>query len=176
MNDENQEHDEHLQARLRQYTTGMRTRIINAFRDTKMCTMTRRAMSGAVRFPLYESITNNHFTEVLLPSNREAYKNRIVTNIRDEYEDVFYASTDVGCGQEMLPSWEEARGIIDRFLNDWVSAVIQEVIKTCKCKIDTYNKYLPDFEKNGDEYRVKITKDCIAKNERYVELLKDGVK
>jgi hypothetical protein len=176
MNDENQEHDNQLQSRLRQYTTSMRTRIVNAFRGIKMCSMTRRAISFAVRFPLYESVTNNHFTEVLLPANREAYKTRILLFMRDEYEDIYYASVDMTCGQEKLPPWEEAGRTVGDLLDDWIAGVVTEVLKTCKQKIETYNKYLPDFEKNDDDYRVKITKDCIAKNERYIELLTQGGK
>jgi hypothetical protein len=168
MNMDNDDHDEQLQVRLRSQTNAMRTRLVNEFQEYNLCSIMYSALASAIRWPLYESIVNNHFTEVLLPDNIADYKQRIFGLIEDEYRNIFSGSARTPCPQDNIPEFEQVRAKLQGFFNQWLLYLIGEVIRTCRQKLDTYNRYQVSFAENKDDYRGKIIAQCIEKNERYI--------
>jgi hypothetical protein len=176
MNEENRSTDDLMRQRIRSGTTALKTRLINSFKEYRICcAMTRRALSSAIRFPLYESIENNHFTEELMPDHYMDYRSRILRMIQDEYMDIFYAAQETSCDQDDIHPWEEDKQVISNFLDDWLKQITIEVIKCCRQKITNYNRYLPEFEQNEDTYRIAIVKACIEKNEGYIRALEKRI-
>jgi hypothetical protein len=88
--------------------------------------------------------------------------------IEDEYRNMFSASLRTDCPNDDIPDWDTAKAKIQTVFSQWVQYLLVEVIRTCNQKLDTYNRYLPNFAKNDDDYRGGIIKQCIEKNERYI--------
>jgi hypothetical protein len=167
MNEENYEHDELLRSRLRDYTDEMRVALVNSFEDLSIDDIVRRALSSAIRFPMYKSINNNHFTKVLMPDKRQAYEDRIIRQLKTEYIDLYNASKRTG--RNGLPSWENgAEKIILSYFRDWINNTLREVSETCADKIRTYKDYRQQI-KSG--HWLSIIDMCIAKNEDYISKL-----
>jgi hypothetical protein len=138
--------------------------------------MTRTALSSALRFPLYESVANNHFTTELMPDSFDEYRHRIIESLKDEYVTVYLAARETKCREDDIKLWEEAKDIIIKdIIDSWLKQICRESMRTCEKKISVYKKYLPDFETAGDDYRIKIVKGCITKNEQYITNLQRRV-
>jgi hypothetical protein len=166
MNEENYEHDELLRARLRDYTDEMRVALVNSFNGLED-DIVRRALSGAVRFPMYKSINNNHFTKVLMPDKRQAYEDRIIRQLKTEYVDLYNASQR--SGRSGIPAWDEgAEKIVMSYFREWMNNTIREVSETCADKIKTYKNYRGQIK---SEHWLSIIDMCIAKNEDYISKL-----
>jgi hypothetical protein len=168
MNADNADHDEQLQIRLRSQTSAMRTRLVNVFQKYNLCSIMYSALASAIRWPLYESIVNNHFTEVLSPDNIADYKKRMFGLIEDEYRNIFSASVRTPYPQDNVPDFEQVHAKLQGVFSQWLQYLISEVIRTCRQKLDTYNRYQVTFVENKDDYRGKIIAQCIEKNERYI--------
>lgn len=167
MNEENYEHDELLRSRLRDYTDEMRVALVNSFEDFQVDDIVRRALSSAIRFPMYKSINNNHFTKVLMPDKRQAYEVRIIRQLKTEYIDLYNASRRVE--RNALPSWEEgAEKIVMAYFRDWMSNTLREVSETCADKVKTYRDYRQQIK---SEHWRSIIDMCITKNEDYISKL-----
>jgi hypothetical protein len=166
MNEENYEHDEHLRSRLRDYTDEMRVSLVNSFEDLNSDDIVRRALSSAIRFPMYKSINNNHFTKVLMPDKRQAYEDRIIRQLKTEYIDLYNAAKRTG---RNMPAWEDgAEKVIMSYYRGWLSNALREVSENCSDKIKTYKNYRAQIK---SEYWLSIIDICIAKNEDYISKL-----
>jgi hypothetical protein len=170
MDEENADADDFLKARLRQMTNSLRKRIFGMFSAYPACAMTKRALSSSLRFPLYESIGNNHYTKELMPEKFYEYRRRMLASMEDEYMDILMSVSDTpGCSvQHELPAWREAQGIVEEFLDRWMLDVVVMVSDSARQKVDNYNKYLKIFKSSRDKYRVSIAQMCLAKNHAYV--------
>lgn len=171
MDEENNDLDDYLHMKLRQMTNAFRQRIINMFDAYDNCTMTGRALSSAIRFPLYESVHNNHFTKELMPGQFEKYRQRILDALEDEYKDIASTSDKTTCGSNDLPPWKTASVIIEQLLDTWLRDTANLVQDCSIQKLDVYKKYLILYSENKDKFRSAITTSCIEKNNRYVEEL-----
>lgn len=171
MDEENNDLDDYLHMKLRQMTNAFRQRIINMFDAYENCTMTSRALSSAIRFPLYESVHNNHFTKELMPGQFEKYRQRILDALEDEYKDIASTSDKTTCGSNDLPPWKTASIIIEQLLDVWLRDTANLVQDCSSQKLGVYKKYLAMYEVNKDKFRITIANACIEKNNRYVEEL-----
>ena len=168
MDDENNDLDDLLKSRLRQMTNSLRNRIVNMFGGYDSCDVVPIALAAALRYPLYESIGNNHYTKELMPSSFSGYRQRMMMSLQDEYISIEKISKKTGCGSNRLPELDEVSQKIEQFLDIWLRDVVFHVRDCSEAKISVYKKYLEYYEFNKDAHRIKITEDCIAKNERYV--------
>jgi hypothetical protein len=173
MDEENADTDDLLKSRLRQMTNSLRKRIFGMFGAYPACAMTKRALSSSLRFPLYESIGNNHYTKELMPDKFYEYRRRMLASLEDEYMDILVSISDTpGClVQNELPAWEEAEAIVAEYLDRWLLDVVGMVSDCSRQKIETYNKYLKIFSASKDKYRSGIAESCIAKNTIYISEL-----
>jgi len=172
MNETNKELDDACRRQMREVTGKMKRHISNIFAELRVCTLARLAISSAIRYPMYESIANNHFTTELMPDQYSAYRDRIIEAMRDEYVSLSAASMDIQCGQAALPSWNDVGKQLVECIDLWLKRISREVLLCCEKKIKVYQQYLSDFEAAKDEYRVGIVKECIEKNERYIVTLR----
>jgi hypothetical protein len=170
MDEENADADDLLRARLRQMTTAARQRIVNAFCDYKVCAMTRRALASSLRFPLYESIGNNHYTKELMNERYNNYRSRMLDALEDEYVDIALSvSHNTEClERSTLPDWDVASALVEDILDRWLLDVVRLVAECCRQKIGNYEKYLAIYKGNKDKYRSGIAETCIEKNKRYI--------
>ena len=169
MDEENSDLDDYLHLRLRQMTNALRQRIINMFAHFQTCAMTKRTLSSALRYPLYESIGNNHFTKELMPGQVDKYRQRILDSLKDEYEELCLMSEEGSCANNELPPWKTASVIIEQFLDMWMRETANLVQDCARQKREVYKKYLASFTKSRDGFRISIAKSCIEKNTRYIE-------
>jgi len=171
MNEKIKDFDDHCHRQMRYITDRMKIHISNILDQLNICIPARVSISSAIRFPLYESIANNHFTVELMPERFPVYRERIIDNMKDEYESIA-GSKDIQCNREKLPPWNEMGTQIIGCIDLWLKRVSKEVMDCCERKITVYKNYLKGFEKSEDEFRAGICKECIEKNERYVRELK----
>lgn len=171
MNEENDDLDDYLHMKLRQMTNALRQRIVNMFCEYHSCTMTKRALSSALRFPLYESVNNNHFTKELMPGYFDKYRQRILGSLEDEYKDISTSASETDCESNDLPTWRVASVIIEQLLDVWLRETANAVQDCSRQKLEVYARYLTQYEESHDKFRTSITKACIEKNTRYIEAL-----
>jgi len=172
MNEETREADDLCLKKIRQMTNNMKVNFSNIFSDLNVCTLAKVAIASAIRYPLYESITNNHFTTELMPENFKEYRERIIGMIKEEYVALL---TEIHCKKETLPAWEiMSKPLIER-VDLWIKNVSREIILTCRKKKAIYNNYLPIFKDMKDDWRVDIVTKCIEKNEWYDVVLKERI-
>jgi DNA-binding transcriptional regulator GbsR (MarR family) len=173
MNEETREADDICLKQIRQATNNMKLSISNVFAELKICTIARVAISSIIRFPLYESVANNHFTTELMPENFKEYRERLIRMTKEEYISLSAVSKEIQCNKEPLPTWDQiSQQLIER-IDHWIKSISREVMITCKKKIAIYQTYLPSFIEMKDEWRTDIVKKCIEKNERYIAVLKE---
>jgi len=171
MDEKIKDFDDHCHRQMRYITDRMKIHISNILDQLNICIPARVSISSAIRFPLYESIANNHFTVELMPDRFQVYRDRIIENMKDEYDSIA-GSNDTQCSRDKLPPWDQMSSQIIGCIDMWLKHVSREVMDCCGRKITVYKNYLRGFEKSDDEFRTTICKDCIEKNERYVRELK----
>ena len=171
MDKENKDLDDLLKLKLRQMTNSLRMRIMNFFDMYETCDMVPSALAASLRYPLYESIGNNHYTRELMPDSFHKYRQRMLEALKDEYLHIRLQTNRTACGNNRLPEWEDVSERVEQFLDMWLRDVVSHVKDCCESKISTYKKYVEYYDANKDSYRTKITIDCIEKNERYVREL-----
>jgi len=171
MNEKIKDFDDHCHMQMRYITDRMKIHISNILDVLNICIPARVSISSAIRFPLYESIANNHFTIELMPERFQKYRERIIDNMKDEYTSIT-GSKDTQCNRDKLPPWDEMSNKIVECIDSWLKRVSKEVMDCCERKITVYKNYLRGFEKSDDDFRTSICKECIEKNERYVRELK----
>jgi len=171
MNEENKDADDYLQQKLRQMTNTLRQRIVNMFASYTACAMTKRSLSSCLRYPLYESIGNNHFTKELMNERYEKYRLRILDLLKDEYVDLCSNSGETECGHNELPDWSGAKQTVEQFLDMWLLETANLVQDCARMKLETYDRYLPIYQENKDTYRATIVSACVEKNKHYIDSL-----
>ena len=174
MNKATREADDACQKKMRQITSSMKLHISNIFAELQVCTIARVAISTTIRFPMYESVANNHFTTELT-AYYDTYRDRIITMMKDEYVSLATASHNIHCNREALPSWESMSKDLIHCIDLWLNHISREVMHTCEKKIEIYKEHLTGYEAARDNYRAGFTKECIAKNEGYIAILKTRV-
>ena len=172
MNEENKELDDICRRQMREVTSKMKRHISNIFTELRVCALARLAISSAIRYPMYESVANNHFTTELMPEQYGAYRERIIESMKDEYVSLSTASMDIQCGHAALPSWNEVGKQLTECVDSWLKNISREVMLCCEKKMKVYEKYLPGFEATKDGFRVSIVKQCIERNKGYITVLK----
>jgi hypothetical protein len=164
--------DDLCHRQMRYITDRMKIHISNIFTEINICIPARVSISSAIRFPLYESISNNHFTTELMPERYAIYRERIIDTMKDEYVSLATANKDEHCGRDKLPPWEQMSERLAGCIDLWLKRVSKEVMDACEKKIAVYKAFLRMFEESKDDFRACICKECIEKNERYVRELK----
>jgi hypothetical protein len=172
MNEKIRSIDDICHRQMRYITDKMKNHISNIFVKVNVCIPTRVSISSVIRFPLFESIANNHFTTELMPERLPQYRGRIIENMSDEYISLANASRDKRCVSDGLPPWEEMSGELTGCIDLWIKRISKEVMDACEKKIAVYKDFLRGFEGSKDNFRGDICKECIEKNERYVRELK----
>jgi hypothetical protein len=108
-----------------------------------------------------------------MPEYYKSFRERIIDMLREEYISLSSVSHDIQCNKEALPPWDQVSKSLIGCVDLWLKRVSKEVMITCEKKILIYKTYLNDFKETKDEYRINIIKQCIDKNERYINVLKD---
>lgn len=172
MNEKINDIDELCHRQMRYLTDRMKIHISNIFIEINICIPARVSISSAIRFPLYESISNNHFTTELMPERYPIYRERIIDTMKDEYVSLATSSKDEQCNRDKLPPWSEMSELLTGCIDLWLKRVSKEVMDACEKKVVIYRQYQKKFEETKDEFRITICKECIEKNERYIRELK----
>ena len=109
MNKENHNVDKEAETRIRALTASLETRLRNIFFESRICPVAVMALTNSALRPLYNSITNNHFTTVMQPSNRNDYLNGLLRAIEDEYCSTYNAMLNFQCGDKngYMPKWDD---------------------------------------------------------------------
>jgi hypothetical protein len=134
----------------------------------------KRAISGAARAPLYDASRKNNFKFVLMPENIKKYIDGIMEEIKEEYEDATFEHGQYICpihGGKCVeyPPFEALEELLrEKIIYRWAVPLRNFQIETHRKKISLYKKYINSYQELGDEVRVKITEQCIEKNEKYI--------
>jgi hypothetical protein len=172
MNEKIKDLDDLCGRQMRSVTDRMKIRISNIFAAMDICIPARVSVSSAIRFALYESIANNHFTTELMSDRLPAYRKRIIDTMKDEYVSLASAAKDKQCNKADLPPWDDMSGKLAECIDGWLKRIGKEVMDACDKKIAVYKKYQRGFEEAKDGYRAGICRECVEKNERYSRELK----
>jgi hypothetical protein len=172
MNEKIKDFDDQCHRTMRYITDRMKIHISNMFIPINICIPARVSISSSIRFPLYESISNNHFTTELMPERYPLYRERIIETMKDEYVSLATVNRDGTCNRDKLPPWEQMSNQITGCIDLWLKWIAKEVMDTCEKKIGVYKLFLRGFEKYNDDFRSGICKECIEKNERYIREIK----
>jgi len=135
------------------------------------CLGTIRALSGGLRFPLYDASRKNNFKDKLRPENSVAYINNIVIEIVEEYK-AFSIERELSfCGNNKevrcpeMPSVDFLiDGVKQKIIENWALPIRQKNIEICRKKIELYKENIPQYKLLGDEVNVKIAEDRIESN------------
>jgi len=171
MNEKIKDIDDLCHRQMRSHTDRMKTKISNIFVKMNICIPARVAISSVIRFPLFESVSNNHFTTELMPERYPVYRKRIIDAMRDEYVSLA-GNQEESCNRGKLPDWDEMSDLLTECIDSWLKQIAKEVMDSCEKKIAVYKAYLRIFEETKDDFRAGICKECIEKNERYIRELK----
>jgi hypothetical protein len=172
MDDKTKGIDDLCHRQMRYETDKMKTHISNIFAEMNICIPARVSISSVIRFPLYESISNNHFTTELMPDRYASYRERIIDTMRDEYISLAKVNKDEQCNRDKLPLWEQMSEQLTGCIDLWLKRISKEVMDACEKKLTVYKDFLRDFEYSKDDFRTGIVKACIEKNERYIREIK----
>jgi hypothetical protein len=164
--------DDLCHRQMRYVTDRMKIHISNIFVEINICIPARVSISSTIRFPLYESISNNHFTTEFMPERYPIYRDLIIEAMKDEYISLATVNKDEQCNHDKLPPWEQMSEQIIGCIDLWLKRIAKEVMDACEKKITIYKNYLRGFEESKDDFRSGICKECIEKNERYIRELK----
>jgi len=175
MNEKTKDLDDVCHRQMRYVTDRMKIHISNIFANMNICMPARVAISSSIRFPLFESISNNYFTTELMPERYGVYRERIIDTMRDEYE-ALATNKDEQCNRSSLPPWDEMSNKLIECVDLWLKRISKEVMDVCDKKILVYKEFLRRFEETKDDFRSGIVKRCIEKNERYIRELSHLIK
>jgi len=183
MNDKLNDIDNTCHNHMRLITEKMKIHISNVFADMNICAPSRVSISSTIKSPLYESVSNNHFTAELMPDRYQTYRERIIDCVKDEYTSIAAVSKHEQCNRDKLPSWDAKltdlsgkeftmNEKLTECVDMWLKRIAKEVMNACEKKLTVYNQYLHVFEEAKDSFRANICKECIEKNERYIREIK----
>jgi len=183
MNDKINDIDNTCHNQMKYITERMKIHISNVFAEMNICVPTRVSISSAIRSPLYESISNNHFTAELMPDRYTTYRERIIETIKDEYVSLAATNKNEQCSRDKLPTWDAVipddsgkKATMNERLTEcvdiWLKRIAKEVMNACEKKIVIYKQYLRMFEESKDDFRINICRECIEKNEHYIREIK----
>jgi hypothetical protein len=137
----------------------------------------KRTVSGAIRIPLYNAIRRNNFKIVLRPENISGYIDKLMKDIKAEYDEVDGEQESFVCpihGGSCVdyPAWADLETPLrKRIIEEWVMPLKAAEITKCKSKIELYEKQILIFKDLEYEDRVIICQQCIEKNENYIKEL-----
>ena len=134
-----------------------------------MCPPARRSLFFALKEPFYEVINNNHFTRELMPGNYDLYRTSIFNALQDSYQNLLMEYGTDSCDKDNLPEWLQVEDDFYTIVDRWLEMAQGEVIKSCKRKINLYQKEYKSVE-NSKHWKQVLT-DCITKNNYYIEVM-----
>lgn len=172
------EYDEELRTFAIEKSDKLRRTLAIEFNSKILCIGTIRALSGGLRYPLYEAARSNNFKEKLRPENSREYLDTITKEIIEEYK-IFAIEREMSyCGNNSevkCPNLPDIDGLIDgvrdKIISNWAIPIRNKNKEICRKKIELYEKNIPEYRSLGDEVNVKIAEDCIKKNQEHIKAL-----
>ena len=142
------------------------------------CLGTIRALSGGLRFPLYDASRKNNFKDKLKPENIKNYMNEIIKEIVEEYKAFAIEREMSFCGNDAktkCPELPSVDSLIDtvqkKIIENWALPIRHKNIEICRKKIEHYKENIPQYKALGDEVNIKIAEDCINNNQEHIKAL-----
>lgn len=120
------------------------------------------ALSSSLRFPFYNTISNNHFTTVLMPENIEAYKGRLLFQLQNRYHRIEKRAKGI------LPPYEKIEYLAEEWLDDFIHTLKAETVITCKEKIRNNDLYKKSIKSSR---WLSIVNENEEKNKHYIKEL-----
>jgi hypothetical protein len=155
----------------------LRKTIANQLSKHFACLGMRHAITGVLRFPLYNASMQNNFKAHLKPEHILWYVERLIQEIKAEYEEYALLQDMSFCirDEQKCPPMPEVNKILliikDEILNNWALAIRRKTIDICNKKIEIYRQFVPSFHELNDQVKIKVTEHCIEKNKNYIEAL-----
>lgn len=132
-----------------------------------MCQTARRSLYHSFKEPFYDYINANHFTQEFRPENIDSYKENLLENIREIYQELLFEYSMDDCDKNVMDIWEEVAPDFTQLVDDWLVMALKEVRKGCGRKINVYQLMLPEVEKS--KHWKEILDNCVLKNEGYIK-------
>jgi hypothetical protein len=155
----------------------LRKTIANQLSKHFACLGMRHAITGVLRFPLYNASRQNNFKTQLKPEHILWYIERLIQEIKTEYEEYALLQDMSFCirDEQKCPQMPEVGKILsiieDEILNNWALVIRRKTVDICNKKIEVYRQFAPSFHELNDQVRIKVTEHCIEKNKNYIEAL-----
>lgn len=172
------DYDEELRSFSIEKSDKLRRTLAIEFNSKILCIGTIRALSGSLRFPLYEAARRNNFKEKLRPEYSREYLDTLTNEIIEEYKTFAIEREMSYCGNNpdvKCPNLPGVDGLIDgvreKIIQNWAIPIRNKNKEICRKKIELYEKNIPEYRSLGDEVNVKIAEDCIKKNQEHIKAL-----
>jgi hypothetical protein len=155
----------------------LRKTIANHLSAYFTCMGIRQAITGILRFPLYNASRQNNFKSQLKPENILWYVERLMHEIKAEYEEYALLQNMAYCviDEKKCPQMPDANEIMiiinHEVLYTWALAIRRKTVDICEKKIEVYRQFAPSFQELNDQVRIKVTEHCIEKNKNYIGAL-----
>lgn len=166
-----EEIDRLTHSELLQSVRDLRKPIMRAVKKFGVCTVGVRAFIADIRSPIYRSVDKNDLKNILSNNNLQAYLDKKIIEMENEFEEILECFQDELCGTSKHENaWSEVESEMQAILKSWTDTARTLLIICSQKKIAVYEENI-GLRKKEDVYR-KILEQCKEKNENYIRGLK----
>ena len=166
-----EEIDRITHSELLQSVRDLRKQIMRSVKKIGVCTVGVRAFIADIRSPIYRSVDKNDLKNVLSNDNIQAYLDKKIIEIENEFAEIIECFQDELCAERKHENaWSEVESEMQAILKSWTETARTLLIICSQKKISVYEENI-GLRKKEDAYR-KILQQCKEKNEGYIRGLK----
>lgn len=162
-----EEIDRLTHSELLQSVRDLRKPIMRAIKKIGVCTVGIRAFIADIRSPIYRSVDKNDLKNILSNNNLQAYLDKKIIEIENEFIDVLDCFQDEFCENNKIDNaWKAVEQDIKEILKIWTDTARALLVICSQKKITVYEENI-GLRKKEDIYR-SILQQCKEKNEQYI--------
>lgn len=162
-----EEIDRLTHSELLQSVRDLRKPIMRAIKKIGVCTVGIRAFIADIRSPIYRSVDKNDLKNILSNNNLQAYLEKKIIEIENEFIDILDCFQDEFCENKKIDNaWKAVEQDIKEILKTWTDTARALLVICSQKKITVYEENI-GLRKKEDIYR-SILQQCKEKNEQYI--------
>lgn len=162
-----EEIDRLTHSELLQSVRDLRKPIMRAIKKIGVCTVGIRAFIADIRSPIYRSVDKNDLKNILSNNNLQAYLDKKIIEIENEFIDILDCFQDEFCVNNKIDNaWKAVEQDIKEILKIWTDTARALLVICSQKKITVYEENI-GLRKKEDIYR-SILQQCKEKNEQYI--------
>ena len=148
-----EEIDRLTHSELLQSVRDLRKPIMRAVKKIGVCTVGVRAFIADIRSPIYRSVDKNDLKNVLSNDNIQAYLDKKIIEIENEFAEILECFQDELCAERKHENaWSEVESEMQAILKSWTDTARGLLIVCSQKKISVYEENI-GLRKKEDTYR-----------------------